>query len=70
MLRHGARILKIDVLWGDLHIQQRGLDIGVTHQLHERGKTHTGADHVRGKGVSKSMGVGELDAGGLAMVAE
>jgi hypothetical protein len=24
----------------------------VTHQLHERGQTHAGADHVRGKGMS------------------
>ena len=70
MLRHGTCILKIDVLWGDQHIDERGLDIRVTHQLHERRKTHTGADHVGSKGVSKSMRVGKRDAGGLAMVAE
>ena len=60
MLRHGACILQVDVLWGDLHIEQRGLDVGVTHQLHERGQADAGAHHVRGKGVSKAMGVGEL----------
>ena len=35
-LRRGASILKIDVLRGDLHIVQSGLDIAVAHQLHER----------------------------------
>ena len=42
----------------------------MTHQLHEGGQADTGAHHVRGKGVSKPMGVGERDAGGLAMVAD
>src|SRR5260370_720241 len=27
----GARILQVDVVWGDLNIEQRGLDIGVPH---------------------------------------
>jgi hypothetical protein len=58
MLRHGVCILKVDVLWGDLHIEQRSLDIGVTHQLHEGGQAHPGADHVGGKGVSKPMRIG------------
>jgi hypothetical protein len=70
VLRYGARILKVDILWGDLHIVQRGLDIGVTHQLHERGQAHAGADHVGGKSVSKPMRIGQRDAGGLAMVAK
>jgi len=70
VLRDGTRILKVEVLRGDQHIEQRGLDIRVTHQLHERGQTHTGADHVGSKGVSKSMRVSDLDAGGLAMVTE
>ena len=70
MLRYGTCVLKVDVLRGYQHIEQRGLDVCVTHQLHERGQTHTGADHVGSKGVSKAMRVGELDAGGLAMVAE
>ena len=62
--------MKVDILWGDLHIVQRGLDIGVTHQLHERGQAYAGTYHIGGKGVPKAMGVGELDVGGLAMVAE
>jgi hypothetical protein len=62
--------LKVEVLWGDLHIAQGSLDIGVTHQLHERGQAHTGADHVGGKGVSKPVRISQLDVGGLAMVAK
>jgi len=70
VLRHGTCILKVDVLWSDLHVEQRSLDISVTQELHERGQTHTGADYVGSKGVSKSMRAGERDAGTLAMVAE
>ena len=33
-------------------------------------KTHTGAEHDWSKSVSKSMRVGELDTGDLAMVTE
>jgi len=70
VLRHSTCILKVDVLWSDLHIHQRSLDVRVPHQLHERGQAHTGADHVGGKGVSKAMRVGQLDSGALAMVTE
>ena len=70
MLRHCARILKIDILWCDPHILECGLDVGVTHQSHERRQAHTRAYHIRGKGVSKTMRMGELNPGGLTMVAE
>ena len=36
VLRHGTCILQVDVLWSDLHVDERGLDVCVTHQLHER----------------------------------
>jgi len=65
-----ARILQVDVLGGDLHIAQGGLDVGVTHQLHERGQADPAAYHVRGEGVAEAMRVGEGDTGALAMVAE
>src|SRR5262249_44710422 len=55
LLRHRPGILKVDVLWGDLHIAQRGLNVGMTHQLHEGGQADTGADHVRGKGRHMSI---------------
>jgi len=48
---------------------ESGLDIGVTHQPHERRQAHTSAHHTRGKSVAQTMGVGELNAGGLPMVA-
>ena len=55
---------------GDLHIEQRGLNVGVTHQLHERRQAYPGTYHIGGKGVSKTMRVGERNASGSAMVAE
>ena len=70
MLRHCARILKIDILWCDPHILEGGLDIGVTHQSHERRQAHTGAYHIRGKGVSKPMGVGVTDIAPDPMMTE
>ena len=70
VLGHGACILKVDLLWSDLHIEQCGLDIGMTHQLHECGQADASSHHVRGKRVPKPMRVGQRDAGGLAMVAE
>ena len=69
-LRSGAGVLKVDVLRRDLHIVQSGLDVGVTHQLHKRGQADASTHHVGSEGVSEAMRVGQLDAGGLAMVAE
>ena len=70
VLGHRARILQVDVLRSDLHVTQGSLDVGVTHQLHERGQADPGAYHVGGKGVTEAMWVGKLDAGALAVVAE
>jgi hypothetical protein len=44
---HGARILQINILWSDLNIEQSGLDVGMTHPLHERGKSwrRSGTSH-------------------------
>ena len=71
---HRRAVNKLDRLTAHIRclriIVQRGLDIGVTHQLHECGQAHAGADHVGSKGVSKAMRIGERDAGGLAMVAK
>ena len=46
MLGYGARVLEVDVLRSDLHIEQGGLDIGVAHQAHECGETDAGPQHV------------------------
>ena len=69
-LRRGAGVLKIDILRRDLHVVQGGFDVGMPHQLHECGQAHAGAHHIGGEGVSEAVGVGQLDAGGAAMMAE
>jgi hypothetical protein len=69
-LRRRAGILKIDILGRDLHVVQRGFDVGVSHQLHQRGQADTGAYHIGSKRVSKPVRIGQLDAGGAAMMAE
>ena len=70
MQRYCARILLVNVLWGDLHIMQGRLNIGMPHQLHKCRQADSGAYHVGGEGVSEAMRVGKLNAGALAMVAE
>ena len=59
-LRNRANVLSVCMLAGQV----------VSHQLHKRGQTDAGSHHVRGKCMSKPMGIGELDAGSLTMVAE
>ena len=59
--RDGAGVLKIDVLRRDLHIVQSGLDVGMTHQLHECRQAHPGAHHIRGEGVSAMVGSSRVD---------
>ena len=61
-LRHGACVLKIDILRSDLNVEQSRLDISVSHELHERRQADAFPHHVRGKCVSEAMRVGELDA--------
>jgi hypothetical protein len=67
-LRRGASILKIDVLRGDLHIVQSGLDIAVAHQLHERRQADPGSHHIRGEGMSEPMRVSDLYPRGATMM--
>ena len=69
-LRRGAGIFEIDVLWGDLHIAQRGFDVGVPHQLHECRQTHTCSHHIGSKCVPKAMRISQLNASRAAMVPE
>jgi len=65
-----AGVLKIDILRGDLHVVPGGLDVSMPHQLHKRGQADTGAHHIGSKSMSKPVGIGQLDAGGVAMIAE
>src|SRR4029077_590762 len=69
-LRHGACVLKIDILRSDLNVEQSCLDISVTHELHERRQADAFPHHVRGKCVSETMRVGEVNASRLSVIAE
>ena len=65
-----SRILLIDLQRRDLHIDERGLDLRMSHQLHECWQADAGTHHIRGKGVPETMRVGNVDAGGPAMMAK
>jgi len=69
-LSHGADILLVDVLWGDADVDHGGLDLRMSHQVHERGQADAGANHVGGERMAESMGIGFGDAGSLAMMTE
>ena len=56
-LCRGAGVLQVDVLWRDLHIVQGCLDVGVTHQLHQRGQADAGTHHIRSEGMPEAMGL-------------
>ena len=70
VLGDGARILLVDLKRSNLHVDERGLNVGVSHQPHERRQADAGTHHIGGKGVTEPMWVGELHAGGPTMVAE
>ena len=70
MLCDGSRILLIDLERSDLHIDECGLDIGMTHQLHEGRQANAGAHHIRRESVPKTVGVSNFDAARLAMMAK
>ncbi len=57
-------VLEIDILRRDLHVVHSGLDVGMAHQLHQRGQADACAHHVRGEGVPEPVRVGKLNAGG------
>ena len=70
VLSDRARILLIDLERSDLHIDERGLDLRMSHQLHEGRQANAGAHHIGGEGVPETVRVGNFDAGGLAMMAK
>jgi hypothetical protein len=49
---------------------QGSLDVGVTHQLHQRGQADAGKHHIRIEDVPEAVVADQLDAGGAAMLAE
>jgi hypothetical protein len=70
VLCHGPRVLLINILRSELNVDQSGVDLGVTHELHERGEADAGADHIRCKCVSKPVRVSLSGAGGSTVMAE
>jgi len=52
VLSHGARILLIDLQWGNVHVDEGCLNMSVPHQPHESRKADAGAQHIGGKGVT------------------
>ena len=46
VLRYGTCVLLIDVKRSQLDIDQGGLNLRVTHKLHERRQAHAGPNHV------------------------
>ena len=45
-LSDGSGILLIDLQRRDLHIDEGGLDLRMSHQLHEGWQAHAGPDHI------------------------
>jgi hypothetical protein len=70
VLCDGSRILLIDLERSDLHIDEVVWILRMTHQLHEGRQADAGAHHIRGEGVTKTVRVGDFDAGGPAMMAK
>jgi hypothetical protein len=52
------RVLLIHVNGSYFDIDKGGLNVGVAHEAHEGGKTHTGTHHIGGEGMSEAMRVG------------
>ena len=69
-LSHGADILLVDILRRDADVDHGDLDLRMSHQMHERGQTDAGTDHVHGERMAESMGIGFGDAGSLTMMPE
>ena len=70
VLSDRSRILLIDLQRRDLHIDEGGLDLRMSHQLHEGWQANAGAHHIRGEGVPKTVRVGNFDAGSPTMMAK
>ena len=70
VLSNGTCILLINVERSYLHIDERGLDIGMPHQLHECWQTNAGPYHVGGEGVPEAVRISDFHSRGPAMITE
>ena len=50
-----ARVLLPDVLWSELNVDQRSLNLSMPHELHQSWQTNTRAEHVRSEGVAAML---------------
>jgi hypothetical protein len=70
VLGNGALVLLPDVLWSELNIDQRGLNLCMTHELHQRGEANAPADHVGGECVPEPVRIRLRHARGLPVMTE
>ena len=59
MLCDRTSVLFKDIARRDLHIDHGRGDVRVTHQVHERGKTDAGTDHIRGERMPEPVRMGD-----------
>jgi len=57
LLCHSVRILPVDFFGGELYIDHGGLNLAMSHELHQRGQADAVAQHVPSEGMSKSCGL-------------
>jgi hypothetical protein len=69
-LGHGVGILPVDLFRGELHIEHGGLNLAMTHEVHQRRQAEAVAQHVPGKGMAKSVWVGFGQIGDTTVMAE
>src|SRR5271167_262165 len=68
VLGNRASVLVRDVLWSELNIDQRGLNLCMPHELQQRREANARTDQVRGEGVPKPVQVGLRHARGLPVM--
>jgi hypothetical protein len=66
----GPSVFAPDILGRQLDIEHGGVNLGMTHQVHESGQGDSGAHHVSSKGVAETMRVGLWDLTAQTMVTE
>jgi len=66
----GPGVFAPDILGSQLDIEHGGVNLGMTHQVHESGQGDSGGHHVSSKGVAETMRVGLWDLTAQTMVTE
>ena len=62
-LGNRASVLVPDVLWSELKVYHGGLNLCMTHELHQRREADACPEHVRSEGVPESVWVRLSHAG-------